>query len=337
MHIVRDDEMNQQVTLQTKNSAFTLIELLLVIAVLSIISALGIMSYRRYFQAKRIDKVAIGMQHVLQAAMSYYVDHNATWPQAHDCGDSAADTSDFVTTYLPNGRYRSYFGSDYCWQDAGAGTAPRQHRLFWVAVSVPGKSPDNVAIAKQLAGRLPNAIATSDPSSANDTPAPVCTEDHCFVRAEITVPGLGAQHNSSTGLAAAGNCEQGTTTPNEMGGNCADQVVSDLNNQGYRISFKACPSSMHPDIVVDPNFVSLPRSHNGSSLVTLSAKGDTCDTTVDTSGNETCTVSVVATICVGNGPHNCKEANVKNYGGSVGASYIISCVPNHNNEEWEHA
>ncbi len=304
-----------------KQKAFTLIELLLVIAIISILAAVGILSYRRYFQVNRIDKVAIGMQHVLEAAMAFYVDKNE-WPAQHRCENQDPDQQDFIDNYLPNANYKSYFGTDYCWQAAGnADPAPR---LFWVALKIPGEQTDRLTIAKRIAARLPNAITTSDPEST-DSLAPPCDDSACYVRAEITVPGASTNAVASMSLAASGDCHTGTTTPNaSKTGDCRDTSPAGL--QYYTIHFNPCPVNTTPDLRINPNFIMLPRSHNGYGLVTVNATEQTCTPAADPdSGKEHCTAAVTVTACIPNTRHNCSEKNIKAMGGQAGASYIVTC------------
>ena len=317
---------------QTKlQDAFTLIELLLVIAVLSIIAALGIMSYRRYFQTNRIDKVAISMQHVLEAAMSFYVDNSATWPLPKQCDDSTPTTNSFVTDYLPNGSYQSTFGTDFCWHDAGAGSAPQQHRLFWVAVRVPGAAPDSTNIAKRLAARLPNAVVTSQPNTPNTDPVPPCDSDGCYVRTEITVPGTGTGTAGSLSLAAAGTCSSASSTPIPGAeGSCRYGSTDDTVNDGFTVLFPACPAGTHPDLNINPNFIRLPTSDSGYTMLGMQAHTGACSQSADSSGNENCSATVNVTVCTPHRRQDCNEVDVMSIGNGaqIGASYVVSCVMN---------
>ena len=63
---------------------FTLVELLLVIAVVSIMTAIGISTYRRHFQSTRAEKVSLEIQQVLEAAMAYHTDQGQ-WPAQRIC------------------------------------------------------------------------------------------------------------------------------------------------------------------------------------------------------------------------------------------------------------
>ena len=295
--------------------AFTLIELLLVIAVASILAAVGIMSYRRYFKANRIDKVAISMQHVLEAAMAFYVD-KSKWPNNRSCNSPGPDQQDFVDNYLPNKNYQSYYGTDFCWEEAG-----NTHRLFWVAVQIPEEGDETVNIAKRLASRLPNAITTSDPD-ANDPEGNPCTDSHCFVRAEITVPGVSSNAVTDMTLAAIGDCRTNQTIHSGTA-TCYD--TSDSGNQKYKVEFKACPVGMTPNLRISPNFISFPLSGVGWVINKMQAysTGD-CTAAVDANQNEHCDAVVDVSIC--SDLLKCNLHNAKEFAGvSVGASYVVSC------------
>lgn len=294
-----------------KITAFTLIELLLVIAVASILTAIGIMSYRRYFQVNRIDKVAISMQHVLEAAMAYYVD-NSKWPATV----AGSERENFIDNYLPNRSDKSYYGSDFQWGVSGIG----QH-LFWVAVQIPVQGDETITTAKRLAARLPNAITTSDPETDDPAQTP-CTNQQCYVRAEITVPGLQSQQQSQVTLAAIGDCKTGQTVQSGTA-TCFDQ--SDAGNQKYRIEFKSCPEGMQPNLRINPNFISFPSSNVGWAISQIKAVSlDDCSQFADTKGNEACDAVVNVDVCTD--ILKCRPKDVKNFAGAtVGASYVISC------------
>lgn len=310
----------------TYQQAFTLIELLLVIAVLSIIAAMGIMQYRRSFQANRAEKTAISMQHVLEAAMSYYVD-KSEWPEALSCGDTPA-SNDFIQNYLPNGDPATPMGGTYCWQDAGAGDQAQQHRLFWVAIKVPGEAESVQAMANRIAAHLPNAITTSDPSST-DQPAPTCSGDTCYVRAEITVPGTGGTGGGSN-VVASGNCEPSKTV---HAGTATCQDMSTATEQLYRINFKACPADTQPQLTISPNFVRVPNSQLGFYLTNLNAmQVGSCTHAPNDQGQQACQAQVIAQTCKLDHHGHCQQTDIKQLGGASGASYLVMCQPLTNEE-----
>lgn len=300
--------------------AFTLIELLLVIAVISIIAALSLLGYRRYFEANRIDKVAISMQHMLEAAMAYYVDHNK-WPPAHSCG-AANDQDDFVQDYVPNSDVKSYFGGNFCWHDAGAGVSdvtPGSGRLFWTAVNIPMLGTERLTVAQRLAARLPNAVTTSTPQS-DEIPLPACNDQNCYVRAEITVPGTSTNVMTASTIAAVGECHTNQTVLSTAG-DCRD--ISDSGNQRYHITSKACPLGTKPVLSITPNFIVMPpNSQSGFKMTQMNAQALSCS---QDSEHSMCDAKVTVTTCAK--PNKCSEPrDIKTYSGTaVGASYIFIC------------
>lgn len=305
----------------SKHAGFTLIELLLVIAVLSIIAAAGIMQYRRSFKENRAEKVAIGMQHVLEAAMSFYID-KGKWPESLACGDTP-EVNDFIQDYLPNGETTSPMGGTYCWQDTGAGTQAQQHRLFWVSIKVPGEAESVQAMANRIAARLPNAITTNDPTSTQQ-PAPACTHDACYVRAEVTVPGAGSA-SAGSNVVAAGSCQPGKTI-HAGTANCQD--VSTSNQQLYHITFKACPASTQAQLTISPNYVRSPNSSLGFYLTNFTAAQlGTCTKQPDSNDHESCRAQVIAETCKLDRHGHCQQTDIKQLGGASGASYLVMCQP----------
>lgn len=302
------------------SNAFTLIELLLVIAIISILAAVGVMTYRQSFQTNRVDTVSIEMQHVLEAAMAFYVDTGA-WPTEQPCG-SILETNTFVTNYLPNANAMSSLGNQFCWNQAGGST----NRLFWVAVEVPGNATDSLATATRIAGHLPNAIITSAPDQP-DIPAAPCTASACFARAEVTVPGTSTNAAGGLTIAATGDCKTGQTVANTGGGVC-DGSQSPLTSQTYQISFKACTAG-HPILTVAPNFISYPETDGGYFPATSNAYSTGCSNMPDSSGKETCEVTVSVTACTN--PHSCVPIDIRNFyqfgdhTTTEGASYLVSC------------
>ncbi len=292
------------------------------IAVVSIIAALGLLGYRRYFEENRIDKVAISMQHLLEAAMAYYVD-NHKWPQAHDC-DAANDPDAFVQDYVPNADIKSYFGGNFCWHDAGAGVSdatPGSGRLFWTAINIPVPGTKRLIVAKRLAARLPNAVATSAPES-DEIPLPACNDQNCFVRAEITVPGTTTNAIAGSTIAAVGECHTHQNIPSTSG-DCRD--ISNSGNQRYHITSKACPVGTKPVLSINPNFIIMPpNSQSGFKITQMHAQALGCS---QDSEHSMCDAAVTVATCAR--PNKCGEPrDIKTYSGTtVGANYILICNP----------
>lgn len=83
---------------------FTLIELLLIIAILSTILTLFISSYQQRTTNLKVQKTALQMQEILQAANVFY-QANQNWP--------TRDDTNFKNNYLPVGLQNNPWGTSY--------------------------------------------------------------------------------------------------------------------------------------------------------------------------------------------------------------------------------
>lgn len=146
-----------------KQTGFTLIEFLLVTALLGILLTLALKGMRDRTDAHKIDKSAHQITQIFQAAAGYFVDH-VTWP--------TEQSLDFEP-YLPVNSHTNPWGQDFHFQ----GNA--DHKLFKINTSVPE------GLAEQLVARLPNASL--------DT----CEASFCIVNSEITRPG---QNGATNGI-----------------------------------------------------------------------------------------------------------------------------------------
>jgi len=291
---------------------FTLIEILLVIAVIAVIASLAILTYRGHSQTTRIEKSALELQQVLEAALAYNADQ-AQWPANNSALPSCTPTAaanTFVNGYLPNARTTDAFGANYCWSKAGT-----SDRLFWVAIPVPG---NDQAMAKRIAARLPNAIITSDPTSAT---MPACVDNAtCYVRSEVAQPGLTTSNVTHEYVATSGSY----TCSKTQGCNAATQHVT----------FKACAPNTTPHIYGAPTRFQLPTPGSaddpGFILKEVSTSGS-CNATPDASGNQSCDMTVNVSICATSPSTACVATNIFQFGATpavVGASYTVMCVPN---------
>lgn len=199
-----------------KLNAFTLIEMLLVITLIAMITGVGVMVLRKSADQARIDKAALEMQSVLQAAMAYETAIQA-WPESSmgtalvtpSCTPSQSPDSslqNFIASYLPNepasvttAAVQSSLGTNYCWAPSavnpGTSTYNLNSPLFWVALQVPGGATAAACnFANRLAAKLPNALVMTDPTDITTTTcaspgaAPISTP---YVRAEVPQPGTG--------------------------------------------------------------------------------------------------------------------------------------------------
>ena len=312
-----------------KFRAFTLIEMMLVIAVIAIIASFSLMMYQKTAETARIDKAALEMQHILEAALAYNVDKKH-WPKANnanDCSSTSPDVSDFfVKHYIPNQDARSSYGSYFCWSVVDGENDDNSQRLFWVAMKVP---KNHKALADRLAARLPNAIATSDP---NQVTKQACNTSDCYVRAEVVQPGATSSAKGGM-LVAAGNCLETNQRPKA----CLPLGDGEHHRSIYEIIFNACPDNDVPRVTVVPNFLHM-RTNRGSMLGDFAAgrTGDPCVSFTDDNDQQKqrCKVYVQATYCKSaHGGKSCSWPDIKEAPdgkaphGSEGASYIVTCMP----------
>lgn len=210
-----------------KNVGYTLLEMTLVLAIISVVATIALKMYRDATESNRANKVALELQHVMEAALAYNnnknywpIDNNYSEnpPATTDCTHS--NDTDFVTNYLPNQTNLTSYGASVCWSGANDGTktTPTNYQRFWVAIALPGTY---IKTAQHVAALLPNAIATSDQpaplsaslslvntktSMATTTPTP-CTDTQktCYIRAEIPLPSATAA-TVTVGVHAVGYC-----------------------------------------------------------------------------------------------------------------------------------
>ena len=183
--------------LSYKQQGFTLLELLLVLALASILILGALAMYQIQLRNFKVDKTSLQIQQWLQAGMSFYVDCNQ-WPT-----DSKSDpniikamqgqiplTQDECPTHA--GQIRQYmplssdkngpFPNEYSFGPFG-----NSQNLFQVSTDIGNDSVSLEAIGKMIAARLPNASSAVD---ASKDPEAVS------VQATINVPG---QNIGSTG------------------------------------------------------------------------------------------------------------------------------------------
>jgi len=292
-----------------KQRGYTLIELLLVIALLAVLATTSLVVIRQRAESARVSKTALEMQQVMAAAMAYYAD-NQGWPMATghvpSCVLPAHDEA-FVKRYLPAQHATSNFGTPYCWGYAHSVQDP----LFWVAVGLP-----DLQMARRVAAQLPNAFISRDPSTALP-----CDDDAlCYVRADVPRPGDADQGmGSSMRVVATGDCQPSDPRYNQQ---CIDQGFV-AGQQHYRVYFDACLSGV-PHLVAMPNFFNYSNHTNSyRPLADFAAKQISCHDDGRNKERQYCDVEVRANVCGGS---RCTHVPLQG-SGTIGFSYVVTCLP----------
>lgn len=305
-------------------NGYTLIELLLVITVISIMSMLAIKTYHNHSETQRIDKAALEMQHILEAAIAYNVDFGQ-WPTANNITPACIFVNNndiFLTDYLPNHTYQSNFGNHFCWSSQ---QSDNKGPLFWVALKTPAQ------IATRIAAELPNAIAVVNP---NESSAHSCAKnsDACYVRAEVVQPSISNQ-KLKTQVVGMGYCNPNKHGKQKGSSNeifCRQESRADH----YTIQF-GCPANNQAQVYIVPDFyqsAALPQAKPPTILTVLNATTknndsnphhNTCKKKNSKSSKYICHVKVTA--LYDKGKHSVVRPR-KGSPGTIGAFYIAYCV-----------
>lgn len=164
---------------------FTLFEMLLVMAIISMFIVMGLNYFQQRTLNLRLDKTAVQMQQILNAGLSYYVS-NGFWPADLACLKGTTSERCRVA-YLPASVQSNLISNqDYV---VYTGTNPN---LLFVSTNVyrSDLDPNTIqAYAALIASKLPLACTTADQRSDCRAPIPACKSTVCNVVSSINVPG----------------------------------------------------------------------------------------------------------------------------------------------------
>jgi prepilin-type N-terminal cleavage/methylation domain-containing protein len=306
-----------------KQQGYTLIELLLVIAIISMISAFAIVAYRQNTENNRIDQAALEMQQVLEAAISYNVSSSAgAWPNANNALPNCVPPNlndDFIKIYLPNQNFISNFGSNFCWDKV-----TNNPSLFWVALKMPYTDLNrNYQLANRIAAHLPSGVAITDPTQ-NDVTTYKCTTEsaNCYVRAEVTLPTATGGNGQVVGM---GYCDPSKGKTLQQGSSADVTCTQNSPADHYTIKF-ACPNNGDVgQVYLVPNFYTaafLGDADPSTIQTTLNAKTETDTCTEIPAGSSQYQCAIAITALFDSGSQRVVDAR----SGTIGATYIAYCT-----------
>ena len=89
----------------TKSSGFSLIELLVVVAIVGILAAIGVTSYSGYVSGTKIKSIENAMMQMSLGQTEYYSENGSYYPQttSNSCSPNNSTTSDIEKNLLGNG------------------------------------------------------------------------------------------------------------------------------------------------------------------------------------------------------------------------------------------
>lgn len=291
---------------------YTLIELLLVLAVLSLLTTVSVKWYRQHWWERHVENTALEISSQLSAALNYQTEHEQ-WPSAHQdlstCWHTAPAVDDFVQFYSPLHQRRNLLGQHYCYGSHGPSAT-----LFWLGIHLDSHQADT--LGARLMAHLPNAYLTSDPL---DPEHPPCDATQCFLVSEVT--SQMSQRPSGTQVIGVGVCQPEVT--DTAATHQADHYCEWLGAQGaepktavYQIHFQ-CPALMEKKLMTSVNYLDVGKAR-GEPYVLRSLSLDT-----DCSSAAGCLLKIVAARSDGHSVTTGAQ-------GHIGANYLAYCQPSVN-------
>ncbi len=271
---LNETSMNQG---DKKASGFSLIEMLLVIAIASSLIVLLLNYSTQKFEELRRDKVVMQMQQILNAGMSFYL-NRGFWPLngasaiATNCGKPGGwtDLTLLQPNYLPptlvNNPYTSKVGVNPYTINCSVDTAVTSSGLagFYVATNV-----DTPATAAIIVGKLPLAYVVTPQDLQADMPPkqdPICAgivnpkSDCTTVVANVSIPGQNLNNARSINFAGvffSGSCVPAPNCPPGMSPNILvapagvtgindDPTGCDTTSQNPPFNPSGCKGKIYP-------------------------------------------------------------------------------------------
>lgn len=223
---------------------FTLVEMLLVVAIVGMLLYMAINYFQQQALQTRIDKTSVQLQQILNAGMSYYV-NNGNWPDpgnsnSLDClqgnkpGGGSASACKAV--YIPQNFVNPWAASfNTALSSDCSGANPLSCTLFYAYTLIEAGDISGAA-ANAVAGKLPMAYITSTQPNGNNPPpndgaSCIKPAKSCYVVTSVNIPGQNL--NNATAVNFSG-----------------------IYHPGGCVPVPSCPTNMVPQITVVPISVS---------------------------------------------------------------------------------
>lgn len=174
--------MSMKVLNRHKTSAskgFTLLEIMLVIAIIAAIAVLGLSGYKQMIMNRKIQKASVEMQMWVQASLQYYVDVNgainsgSTKLSAENVINSGLMTNEDVGN--PWVKSKTTLGGPGSYVLSAEQATPGTSYKIKVSTTIPTtnmKAKQAYEIARMIAGHLPFGVATGNNVSVTIVPPP---------------------------------------------------------------------------------------------------------------------------------------------------------------------
>tara|TARA_R110000868_G_scaffold108769_3_gene296633 strand:+ start:2668 stop:3645 length:978 start_codon:yes stop_codon:yes gene_type:complete len=182
--------MNKKNSQQLKTLGFTLVEMLMVAAIVATFMVIGqrYMSQRAEYGA--IDRASAQMQQILNAGLSYYV-NNDKWPADIAALQTEGYLSDKIVPTSP-------WGTPYTLTPAPL--PPEPHKVLTVNLALPESMPESKAkgVGLIIAGRLPFGVSEAAADGSGDY-------ESTGVSASVNIPGQNLNNAGAVNYAGVYN------------------------------------------------------------------------------------------------------------------------------------